>query len=141
MRSSSLAAGSDISTTTAYLGLNGTGSAATCFDNSTAAALGFGGTAPRYVGCRTSAPGDVREIAYWNSAANDSFKNVTVRYWDSTAFVTHWTYTGANMTANSSRIDTKPWITHRARFDELPAVFPSYTKPETGVIKAMIEVD
>jgi 2-desacetyl-2-hydroxyethyl bacteriochlorophyllide A dehydrogenase len=39
------------------------------------------------------------------------------------------------------RIDTKPWITHRTGFDELPAVFPSYTKPETGVIKAMIEVD
>src|SRR5215212_8524502 len=39
------------------------------------------------------------------------------------------------------RIDTKPWITHRTGFDDLPAVFPSYTKPETGVIKAMIEVD
>jgi 2-desacetyl-2-hydroxyethyl bacteriochlorophyllide A dehydrogenase len=39
------------------------------------------------------------------------------------------------------RIDTKPWITHRAAFDELPDVFPSYTKPETGVIKAIVEVD
>ncbi len=39
------------------------------------------------------------------------------------------------------RIDTKPWITHRASFDELPEVFASYTKPETGVIKAMVEVD
>ncbi len=39
------------------------------------------------------------------------------------------------------RIDTKPWITHRAAFDELPELFPSYTKPETGVIKAIVEVD
>lgn len=39
------------------------------------------------------------------------------------------------------RIDTKPWITHRARFDDLPGLFPSYTRPETGVIKAMVEVD
>jgi alcohol dehydrogenase len=39
------------------------------------------------------------------------------------------------------RIDTKPWITHRAAFDELIDVFPSYTKPETGVIKAVVSVE
>ena len=39
------------------------------------------------------------------------------------------------------RIDTKPWITHRTGFDAVPDVFPSYVKPETGVIKAIIEVD
>jgi len=39
------------------------------------------------------------------------------------------------------RIDTGPWITHRARFDDLPDVFPSFTRPETGVIKAIVEVD
>ncbi len=39
------------------------------------------------------------------------------------------------------KIDTKPWITHRSRFDDLPEVFPSYTKPETGVIKAVVELD
>jgi alcohol dehydrogenase len=39
------------------------------------------------------------------------------------------------------QIDTRPWITHRAAFDELPSVFPSYTKPETGVIKAIVEVE
>jgi 2-desacetyl-2-hydroxyethyl bacteriochlorophyllide A dehydrogenase len=39
------------------------------------------------------------------------------------------------------QIDTKPWITHRAAFDDLPGLFPSYTKPETGVIKAIVEVD
>lgn len=40
----------------------------------------------------------------------------------------------------SRRIDTTPWITHRSSFEEVPAVFPSWTKPETGVIKAMIEL-
>ena len=38
-------------------------------------------------------------------------------------------------------IDTKPWITHRSAFDDLPGVFASYTRPETGVIKAIVEVD
>jgi alcohol dehydrogenase len=39
------------------------------------------------------------------------------------------------------KIDTVPWITHRSGFAELPDVFPSYTRPETGVIKAIVEVD
>ncbi len=39
------------------------------------------------------------------------------------------------------QIDTKPWITHRSAFDDLPGLFPSYTRPETGVIKAIVEVD
>jgi alcohol dehydrogenase len=38
------------------------------------------------------------------------------------------------------KIDTKPWITHRTGFEELIDVFPSYTQPETGVIKAVVEV-
>lgn len=38
------------------------------------------------------------------------------------------------------QIDTQPWITHRTAFDELIDVFPSYTRPETGVIKAVVEV-
>ena len=38
-------------------------------------------------------------------------------------------------------IDTKPWITHRSAFDDLIGVFPSYTKPETGVIKAVVSLD
>ena len=38
------------------------------------------------------------------------------------------------------QIDTKPWITHRAAFDEMIEVFPRWTLPETGVIKAMVEV-
>ena len=28
------------------------------------------------------------------------------------------------------RIDTRPWITHRAGFEELIDVFPSYTRPK-----------
>ncbi|MBS0663056.1 MAG: zinc-binding alcohol dehydrogenase family protein [Verrucomicrobia bacterium] len=40
----------------------------------------------------------------------------------------------------SGRIDTKPWITHRARLPEVPAVFAQWTRPETGVVKAMIEL-
>jgi hypothetical protein len=39
-----------------------------------------------------------------------------------------------------SRIDTSPWITHRASFADAVAEFPRWTKPETGVIKAMIEI-
>jgi 2-desacetyl-2-hydroxyethyl bacteriochlorophyllide A dehydrogenase len=39
------------------------------------------------------------------------------------------------------RIDTRPWITHRAAFDELIDVFPTYTRPETGVIKAIVELE
>jgi 2-desacetyl-2-hydroxyethyl bacteriochlorophyllide A dehydrogenase len=39
----------------------------------------------------------------------------------------------------TGRIDTTPWITHRAPFAAAADVFPSWVKPETGVIKAMIE--
>lgn len=37
-------------------------------------------------------------------------------------------------------IDTAPWITHRARLSEVPAQFESWTNPQNGVLKAMIEV-
>ena len=40
----------------------------------------------------------------------------------------------------AEQIDTRPWITHRAAFEELIDVFPSYTRPETGVIKAVVTV-
>lgn len=40
----------------------------------------------------------------------------------------------------TGRIDTAPWITHRAAFAEAADIFPTWTMPETGVIKAMIEV-
>jgi len=40
----------------------------------------------------------------------------------------------------ASRLDTRPWITHRTAFHELIDNFPAYTQPETGVIKAMVSV-
>jgi alcohol dehydrogenase len=39
------------------------------------------------------------------------------------------------------QIDTRPWITHRSAFASLITDFPSYVKPETGVIKAMVSVE
>ncbi|HVU25727.1 MAG TPA: zinc-binding alcohol dehydrogenase family protein [Opitutus sp.] len=38
-------------------------------------------------------------------------------------------------------VNTTPWITHRAALDEVPAQFDSWTRPESGVIKAMIAVE
>jgi threonine dehydrogenase-like Zn-dependent dehydrogenase len=38
------------------------------------------------------------------------------------------------------RIDTRPWITHQTSFDDLIAQFPAFVKPETGVIKAVVDV-
>jgi alcohol dehydrogenase len=40
----------------------------------------------------------------------------------------------------AGHIDTRPWITHRTRLADLPEAFPSYLRPETGVVKAMVEV-
>ena len=40
----------------------------------------------------------------------------------------------------AKRIDTSPWITHRASLCDVVTEFPLWAKPETGVIKAMIEV-
>ena len=37
-------------------------------------------------------------------------------------------------------IDTTPWITHQMAFEEVPERFDSLTRPETGVLKAIIEV-
>jgi 2-desacetyl-2-hydroxyethyl bacteriochlorophyllide A dehydrogenase len=40
----------------------------------------------------------------------------------------------------AGRIDTGPWITHRAALGAVIDSFPSWVRPETGVIKAMVEV-
>ena len=32
------------------------------------------------------------------------------------------------------------WISHRTSFAEVPETFESFTRPETGVVKAMIDV-
>ena len=37
-------------------------------------------------------------------------------------------------------IDTRPWITHHATFDNLIEQFPTFTQPETGVIKAVVNL-
>ena len=37
-------------------------------------------------------------------------------------------------------IDTKAWITHRTSFDAVIDEFETFTRPETGVVKAVIEV-
>jgi len=39
------------------------------------------------------------------------------------------------------RIDTRPWISHRTDFDRLEQDLPVFARPETGVIKAVIEVE
>ena len=41
----------------------------------------------------------------------------------------------------TGKIDTKPWITHRTNFDSIIKDFPGFTRPETGVIKAVVEVN
>lgn len=38
------------------------------------------------------------------------------------------------------RIDTRPWITHRTDFDRLGTDLPVFSRPETGVIKALVDV-
>ena len=40
----------------------------------------------------------------------------------------------------NGELDTGAWITHRTTFDELIGVFESYARPETGVVKAVIEL-
>jgi alcohol dehydrogenase len=37
-------------------------------------------------------------------------------------------------------LDTRPWITHRAAMADLIGVFPTWLKPESGVVKAIVEV-
>lgn len=37
-------------------------------------------------------------------------------------------------------VNTDPWITHRTDFDHLIDQFPAYVQPETGVIKAVVQV-
>lgn len=40
----------------------------------------------------------------------------------------------------ANRIDTSPWITHRALLADVATQFSLWTKPGSGVVKAMIEV-
>jgi alcohol dehydrogenase len=38
-------------------------------------------------------------------------------------------------------LDTRPWVTHSVPFDAMIGEFPKWLKPETGVVKAMVEVN
>jgi 2-desacetyl-2-hydroxyethyl bacteriochlorophyllide A dehydrogenase len=38
------------------------------------------------------------------------------------------------------QIDTRPWITHHAPLENMIAEFPKWLRPETGVVKAVVEV-
>lgn len=38
------------------------------------------------------------------------------------------------------RIDTHPWLTHRADFDEVPAIFPTWLQAQARVIKAVVNI-
>ncbi len=38
----------------------------------------------------------------------------------------------------NNKIDTKAWLTHEAKFDDLPQVFESWLDPKSQVIKAMV---
>ena len=40
----------------------------------------------------------------------------------------------------TGKINTTPWITHHLPFAEVPEKFETFTKPETGAIKAIIEI-
>jgi threonine dehydrogenase-like Zn-dependent dehydrogenase len=39
------------------------------------------------------------------------------------------------------QIDTRPWISHKAAFDDMIVEFPRWLQPETGVIKAIVDVN
>jgi 2-desacetyl-2-hydroxyethyl bacteriochlorophyllide A dehydrogenase len=41
----------------------------------------------------------------------------------------------------SGQLDTAPWISHRTTLAELPRAMPSFLGADSGVIKAMVEVD
>lgn len=40
----------------------------------------------------------------------------------------------------TKRLDTTAWITHRCALQELPDTMPTYLRPETGVVKAVVDV-
>lgn len=42
---------------------------------------------------------------------------------------------------SDGRINTRPWISHRAPFSALPAVMAEWVRPATGVIKAVVTMD
>ena len=47
---------------------------------------------------------------------------------------------GGAFVIEDGEIDTSPWITHRVVFDQMIGAFPGGLKPESGVIKAVVQV-
>lgn len=41
----------------------------------------------------------------------------------------------------AGQLDITPWITHRAPFDDLTSRFPAWLSPDTGVVKALVDVE
>lgn len=41
----------------------------------------------------------------------------------------------------SGQIDTRPWITHEVKFEEMIGAFPDWLKPDSGVIKAVVSLE
>ena len=39
----------------------------------------------------------------------------------------------------AGKVNTAPWITHRARFDALADLFPQWLAPDSGIIKGVVE--
>jgi threonine dehydrogenase-like Zn-dependent dehydrogenase len=40
----------------------------------------------------------------------------------------------------AGKIDTRPWITHRASLGQVPELFPEWLAPDAGVVKAVVDV-
>jgi 2-desacetyl-2-hydroxyethyl bacteriochlorophyllide A dehydrogenase len=40
----------------------------------------------------------------------------------------------------AGEVDVRSWVTHRATLEDVPRVLPEWASPETGVVKAMIDV-
>ena len=40
----------------------------------------------------------------------------------------------------SGDVNTVPWITHRASYDDLVEIFPAWLEPDAGVVKAVLEL-
>jgi 2-desacetyl-2-hydroxyethyl bacteriochlorophyllide A dehydrogenase len=48
-------------------------------------------------------------------------------------------FTRIQSLVRSGAVDTRPWITHRAAADDMIDAFPMWLRPETGVLKAVVE--
>ena len=91
-------------------------------------------------------------LSRWSSRHKKTFNKKKKEKWDGNFRLppkpdSYYTQTKGNcrwcgkvILNEDGTINTDPWITHRTSFDGVLTDFESYTKPETGVIKAIIEV-